>query len=210
MLLFRPFAVVTPTVDGDVLAALAGADQWFTISQLRQLIGTYSYNGIKKATLRLAEQGIVIAETVGTTRTYRLNRDHLAAPAVIEVAHLREAFLQRLRDTLATWSTPPVYSSLFGSAARGDMRADSDIDLFLVRPDILDLSVEAIDPWREETARLQTEATICTGNDTRLLEMSESEVSEGLASGDSVLDVVRREGTVLTGSPGFWRRMRRG
>ncbi|WP_268874360.1 hypothetical protein [Tersicoccus phoenicis] len=32
-----PLAVVTPTVDGDVLAVLARADSWFTVSGLHRL-----------------------------------------------------------------------------------------------------------------------------------------------------------------------------
>ncbi|WKK72696.1 hypothetical protein Q0F99_07165 [Rathayibacter oskolensis] len=40
-----PLSVITPTVDGDVLAVLARADQAFTISEIRSLVGGRSPRG---------------------------------------------------------------------------------------------------------------------------------------------------------------------
>ncbi len=42
MQLNKPFATVTPTLDGDVLAVLASADVTFTISQVQRILGTAS------------------------------------------------------------------------------------------------------------------------------------------------------------------------
>lgn len=208
MLLNRPFEVVTPTVDGDVLQVLAGAEARFTVGQLHDMIGTHSYNGVKKALLRLVQQGIVTAELSGTVRTYQLNREHLAAPAVLALASVRGVFLERLRATFGEWAQPPVFAALFGSAGRGDMRADSDIDLFLVRPDALDPELEA--GWHRDTDRLQRETTAWTGNDARVVEMSLTEVRAGLAADDPLLAAVRAEGRILHGESRFWRGVTRG
>jgi predicted nucleotidyltransferase len=210
MLLTHPLEVVTPTLDGDVLQVLSGADAAFTVGQLHDLIGAHSYNGVKKAILRLVEQGIVTAERVGTVTTYRLNRAHLAAAAVIELAGLRAMFLERLRDSLSQWSVPPAFAALFGSAARGDMHPSSDIDIFLVRTDRLDTASRKLRAWQADLEALQQDATAWTGNDTRVLEMTQHEVRAGLTSGDPILEEIRRDGLILLGTTGFWRSSARG
>ncbi len=210
MLLTHPLSVVTPTVDGDVLEVLARADSAFTPGQLHRLIGAHSASGVRKSLLRLVSEGIVSVDTVGNAHTYRLNRDHLAAPAIIELAGLRATFLERIREAMEGWPTPPAFAALFGSAARGEMHPGSDIDVFVVRPERLDTGPdEDWEAWHRDTDRLQRDATAWTGNDTRILEMSENEVRAGLRSGDPVLAAIRSEGLLLHGPSTFWRRMSR-
>jgi hypothetical protein len=59
-------------------------------------VPTRSIPGICNALLRLAEQGTVKMETVGRVLQFRLNRNHLAAPAIIALAQLQQAFIDRL------------------------------------------------------------------------------------------------------------------
>src|SRR5277367_265753 len=93
----RPLLVVTPTVDGDILAALARADAAFTGRGLHRLVGRHSADGVRRAAERLARQGVVDVTVVGPSKLYRLNRDHLAAAHIIAIANLREEFLDRVR-----------------------------------------------------------------------------------------------------------------
>jgi predicted nucleotidyltransferase len=205
--LSRPLSVVTPTVDADVLAALAHADKGFTPGELHRVIQAHSISGLRKSLLRLVEQGIVTSQAVGSARVYTFNRRHLAASAIIELAGLRERFLQHLRERIATWPFPPVYAALFGSAARGQMRPGSDIDLFVVRPEGIRRGEPAAARPRAETERvwdeailaLETEAAALTGNDVRILEMGEDEVSEGLQAEAKVLGDIQRDGIRLIG-----------
>jgi len=48
------------------------------------------------------------------------------------LANLRLELWNRFRKTLGAWNPKPVYGCVFGSAARGDGDAESDIDLLLV------------------------------------------------------------------------------
>ena len=215
MELGRPFAVITPTVDGDVLGVLAHADKPFTPGEVQRLGGAWSESGIRKALSRLAEQGIVRAEKVGPVTAYRLNRDHLAAGPLIELADLRRTFITRLRSKIASWQVTAPFAALFGSAARGGMRPTSDIDVFVVRPDdaLLSDADDAADDdagtlaatWGAQVSSLQHDASAWTGNDVRVLEMSRSEVRSGLEAGEQVLDDIRRDGIVLVGDHTFWR-----
>lgn len=193
----KPLAVITSTVDGDVLTALAGGDKAFTAGELHRLIAAHSESGIRKSLARLAGQGLVADERVANAHVYRLNRHHLAAPMVTALAQLRRAFLGHLSDRFASWGMPPVFAALFGSAARGDMRINSDIDVFVVRPD----SVEADDPtWSDGLHALAADASGWTGNDVRVLEMSKAEARSGVESGDALLEEIRRAGVPLYGS----------
>ncbi|MGH3658473.1 MAG: nucleotidyltransferase domain-containing protein [Micromonosporaceae bacterium] len=194
--LHHPLAVVTPTVDGDVLAVLAGADAAFTGREVHRLVGRYSEAGVRNVLGRLVEQGVVVVERVGPSYSYRLNRDHLAAPHIIALARLRAELLGRLRARLAAWDPPPVFAALFGSAARGDMVASSDIDVLIVRPD-------GIDPddgrWAAQRDALVADVTRWTGNDTRSLEYGDGEARRALRRGEPVLRAVREEGIPLAG-----------
>ena len=80
------------------------------------------------------------------------------------------------------------------------MRTDSDIDLLLIRPDVGDR-----DRWDELVAQLTADVTAWTGNDTRVLEFSESEV---LRSGgqEPVLRDVAAHGLTVAGTGDWLRR----
>src|ERR1700712_4849330 len=100
----HPFEVITPTLDGNVLDALAGADVWFTTGQLHLVIADRSVQGIRQTLARLVEQGTVDSDQVGQTRRYRLNREHLAAPAIAILANLRDQLLQRINQHIEGWT----------------------------------------------------------------------------------------------------------
>ena len=200
--LAHPLAVITPTVDGDVLAVLAGADAGFTGREVHRLVGRYSEAGVRNVLGRLVEQGIVLVERVGPSYRYRLNRDHLAAPHVVALARLRAELLERLRARFATWAPAPKFAALFGSAARGDMETGSDIDLLIVRPD-------PVDPddgrWTGQVDALSRDVSRWTGNDTRPLEYDESELRQALRRRAPVLDAIRNEGLPLSGPDEYLR-----
>lgn len=201
--LARPLAVITPTLDAEVLAVLAGADTEFTGRQVHQLLGKHSERGVRNTLQRLVEQGIATRRRVGPADLYRLNRDHLAAPHIEALAGLRAELLRRIREVLEAWAPAADYVALFGSAARGGMRPDSDIDLFVVRP----AAVHADDhTWQHQLELLTQQVTGWTGNDTRVLEMDATEVAEGLAEGGRVLRDIQTEGIALHGPRRYLRK----
>jgi predicted nucleotidyltransferase len=191
----RPFALVTPSLDGDVLAALAGADAEFTAPQVRGLVGAYSVEGIRKALQRLAEQGIVTTSRPSHAVLYRLNRDHLAAPLVLGLSQLRETLLARLSTVIQSWRPKAIVAALFGSAVTGRMHPDSDIDLFVVRPNNVDADDLA---WRRQVRELERLVVAWTGNDARVLEYAAGDLDDDLD--DPVIDDIRRSGVILAGA----------
>ena len=190
-----PLYAMTPTLDGDVLAVLARVDNGFTVPQLTALLPDCSREGIRKTLNRLVEGGLVSREAVGRTGLYRLNRQHLLAPAVIDIVNARERFIDRLRTLLQSWDPPPVFAALFGSAASGTMRPDSDIDVFLVRPDGVEDG-----SWSRQVGHLVTEASEWSGNDVRPLVFDLEHLFSSQDSEPVVRDILEA-GIPILGSP---------
>lgn len=194
----RPYAAVSPSLDGDVLVALSRTTRPLTGRRVAELVTYGSPDGVRKALDRLVDQGIVRREPAGRALMHTLNREHLATPAVDALATMRSDLLNRLRAAVSSWSPPAVHASLFGSAARGDGDADSDIDIFVVRPDRVDQD----DPrWREQRERLAADVLTWTGNHAALVESSGDQLIEMARSRMPILDSLRRDGITLGGTP---------
>lgn len=181
------------THDGDVLTALAGAEDRFTLSRLESLIPHRSREGLRQALRRLVDEGIVDRQVAGTTHTYSLNRQHLAAPSIIELASLQTRFVERLRETLQGWSPQPIFAAVFGSSARGTMTPTSDIDLILIHPDS-DTSA-----WEADVDALALSAQRWTGRPMNILVMAREEVRDARHE-EPVLQDIARDGLPVLGT----------
>jgi predicted nucleotidyltransferase len=189
----RPFATVTPTLDGDVLAVLAPHDVTFTTGQIHRVLNAYSEEGIRKVLARLVSQGVVRSERIGNAYAYRLNPAHLAAKPIVELARLFDTFLKRLEEKLGGWQYPPVYAAVFGSAVRGTMTSDSDVDLFLVSATG---TPEAV--WAQQVNEIASAVTAWTGNDARVVDYAEAELKS--ARTEPMVQEVLEHGLTVAGS----------
>jgi len=195
MRLNAPFATVTPTLDGDVLAVLASTDVAFTINQVQRILTTASGEGIRKVLNRLTAQGVLLHDQVGRTHTYRLNAEHLAARPIMALARLNATFHARLEQYLAEWGAMLQYGAVFGSAATGRMTLDSDIDVLLVRaPDADD------DVWDQQVSDLGSQITAWTGNDGRIVDYGSDEFRAAVRAGEPLLREVAEHGLTVAGT----------
>lgn len=202
----RPLTVITTSLDGDVLAVLAGAEDEFSGRRLHRVLGRGSEHGVRKAAERLVEQGIVHRRQAGQAKLYRLNRDHVAASYVEGLSSLRAQLVVRLREAVAGWNPRPHSSFLFGSVARGEAGPRSDLDLLVIRAEG---TPEEEPAWRDQLAALERNATAWTGNDARILEYGEIEMSDRAVR--QLLLQVLAEGIELHGSrQGLRRSIERG
>ena len=194
----RPYAAVAPGIHGDVLAVLAGTTAPLTGRQIARLAARGTSPSVSAALDRLVEQGLVHRQVAGRAYLHTLNRDHVAAPAVQALAGLRGELLRRLRDTLAQWNPAPVHASMFGSAARGDGDASSDIDLLVMRPKGVDAEGAA---WRDQVHALAESVLAWTGNHAGISEIAETDLATLRRKPPPVLKDVRAEGIDLAGVP---------
>ncbi|MGC8513194.1 MAG: nucleotidyltransferase domain-containing protein [Acidimicrobiales bacterium] len=195
----HPLAVVTPTLDGDVLGVLALADEAFTTGQLHRTLSRFSEDGIRKALARLRKQGIVVSEPAGNAYLYRFNRDHLAAEPIRALARLRETLLARIEECLESWKRPPLYAAVFGSMARATAGTTSDIDLLLVKDD--DVPDEL---WDAQLAKLADDISKWTGNDARPVTFSASELAR--RRGEPLFAEVLADGLTVCGQRSWLQR----
>lgn len=191
----KPFAAISPGVDADVLVVLAGSTKPRSGRELARRAGR-SNTGVQHVLDRLVEHGLVNREEVGRTFLYKLNRDHLLAPTVEQMAGVRAELVRRLRDAIDGWEVPPVHASLFGSAARGDGDASSDIDLLVVRP-------ADVDPddvrWRGQVDGLAGLVRRWTGNNAGIAEVSEGELPRLRKDRPPVVEEVSEDAVDLAG-----------
>ena len=191
----KPFAAISPGVDADVLVVLAGSTKPRSGRELARRAGRSS-TGVQHVLDRLVEHGLVSRDEVGRTFLYELNRDHLLAPTVEQMAGVSAELVRRLRDAIDAWEVPPVHASLFGSAARGDGDASSDIDLLVVRPADLDPD-DAL--WRGQADLLADLVRRWTGNNAGITEVSEGELPRLRKDRPPVVEEVSDDAVDLAG-----------
>jgi predicted nucleotidyltransferase len=145
----------------------------------------------------LTASGLVHLTYAGSARLYRLNRDHLAAPAVEQLASLRSLLWERMVVHTSMWEHRPDVLAVYGSTARGDGHTGSDIDVLLVRPDGI---THADSAWTNAATAFARAVESWTGNEVELLDRSHGELAAMASAGESLLDNIRRDGRFLIGS----------
>jgi hypothetical protein len=189
-------AVTGGSLEGEVLAVLAGTTKPLTGRHVARLARRGSDKGVRLALNRLAEQGIVDTLEAPPAVLYTLNRDHIAAAVALALVGLRGALLDRLRTTIGAWTVPATHASMFGSAARGDGDNNSDIDLFIVRPATVSPEEAA---WRAQLDSLGRDVTRWTGNHVGISEVGEEELTALAANRPPVLADLERDAITLAG-----------
>lgn len=193
MRLQHPFEVVTPSLDGGVLNVLAGADDWFAVNTINAMNPERSDEGIRKTLKRLVSVGIVEELSAGRAHLYRLNRDHLAAEPIVLLATLKQQFYSRLWKDMSDWDISPVFAAIFGSAARGQMSQESDVDLFVIQPD-----GSPAEQWDSQVHALTSQASRWIGAEVRPLLYTETEIRR-LGSTEHVFEFIVKEGIPVFG-----------
>lgn len=193
-----PYRAIAPTLDVSILVELSRHTEPISVPRLRERLGRGSDRGLRLALERLVRQGIVTEKRFGSLAVYALNEQHLAAPAVHSLADMRTRFLNQLRELIASWTIPPTHASLFGSAARRDGDASSDIDVLVVRP--ADVT-EDDSAWRNQLDDLEARIYAWTGNATQLAEIAEDDVAELRRRRPPIVDELARDAIDLAGVP---------
>lgn len=181
-----PISSVIPSLDGPVLAVLAGTDDAMSLAEIHRVADRGSKAGVRRVLMRLVDTGIVWQVPGG----YVLNRSHVAAPAIEALSALHGTLTERIRDTLDNWPGEVALAGLFGSASRRDGNEHSDIDLLIVSDsegldDLADTLAERIRDW--------------TGNQAHVVARSVGDLQRMRRAGEPVIDSWIRDLVVLRG-----------
>lgn len=193
----KPFTALSPSVDLDVLAVLAGSSTPRSGREIARRAGR-SKTGVQHVLDRLVDHGLVDCLHSGRAQLYSLNRDHLLAGTVEQMAGARMELIYRLRDQIGSWELPAAHASLFGSTARGDGDVHSDVDILIVRP--MDISTDD-ETWRKQIDDLADSVRQWTGNHAGIAEVSAADMRNQYSKRPPVLEQVRRDAIDLAGEP---------
>jgi predicted nucleotidyltransferase len=180
-----PLRSVVPTLDGPVAAVLASTTAPLSLAEVHRRAGGGSKSGIRRVLLRLMAEGLVHEVPGG----YVLNRNHLAAPAVELLANLHGELIARIRRAVEAWSPSPRLVGLFGSAARRDGDATSDIDLVVISDE------ESV----EEVEHLRQHIEGWTGNNAQIIAVTSADLRRLRRANESIVTAWDRELVVIYG-----------
>ena len=197
--LSNPAATVTAPLTGRVLETLSGTTLPLSGREIQRITGFGSVAGVWKVLARLEQQGVVLADHRLRLTHYVANREHLAWPAIESLVGLRSALFERIRSEIQAWTIPPIHASVFGSAARRDADAESDIDLLLVHEDSL-ASIH-LETWGHQLARLREHVRTGTGNNCQTLAISRKRFHEHVTANDPIVKDWERDSVLIAGEP---------
>lgn len=194
----RPVEAVIPGAVGRLLAALARVEAELPISTLANIagVGRTRASGI---VAELSGLGVVERREIGRTVLVSLTRDSAAGELIDRLAHLDSEVIARLR-TLADQIEPvPESLMIFGSFARGEADADSDLDVLAIRP-----TTANPDKWAASLSSFAQQAQALAGSPVQLLEYDLENLRRKAGSrakeGREFWREVRRDAIVLVGS----------
>ena len=191
----RPIEAVVPGAQGRVLAVLVETTAELNLRTIAQLAGI-SQAQASRLLPDLVALGIVERREVPPASLFRLVPDHVASRALVALARPTETVVHEMGRLAAALPRPPVSVIAFGSFARREADADSDIDVVVVRPDDVD---EADDAWSASLEAWRGDVRRITGNQVEVLEVSVAEAATKLAGRSQLWADVRRDGLVIHG-----------
>jgi len=188
-------SAVVPSLDGAVFAVLAGTTRPLTGREVARLARRGSRSGVQRVLNRLDGHGLVTVTNAGPAHLYTLNREHVAAPAVLALQDLRGQLFSRTLRALADWDPAPRAAAVFGSAARGDGGLESDIDLLVIRPaDVRDDDLR----WADQVDALAQDVRRWSGNAASIIQVTSDEMVAMVESGEPVAEELRLDKVDLT------------
>jgi predicted nucleotidyltransferase len=193
----RPVEELIPGVQGRVLGVLSRTEMEMTIRTVANLAGA-SPQQASVVVAHLVELGIVIRREAGSSALVRLERENEAARLVLALARLDKSAMARLDEAARRIEPVPASLTIFGSFARGEAVASSDLDVLVVRPE----GVVAEDhDWIDALGRWEVAARKIVGNPVNLLVVSFHELPALLRRRSGPWHAIVHEGIPLIGAP---------
>lgn len=191
----RPVEAIVPGVQGRVLTVLAETTAELNLRTIAQLAGV-SQAQASRLLPDLVALGVVERREVPPASLFRLVPEHVASQALLTLVRSTDTVLDEMGRMAGALPHPPVSVIVFGSFARREADADSDIDAVVVRPAEVG---EDDDAWSASLEAWQRELRRLTGNSVEVLEVSAREAATRLAGRAQVWADIRRDGRVVHG-----------
>jgi Nucleotidyltransferase domain/IclR helix-turn-helix domain len=193
----RPVEAVIPGVQGRILAVLAETTAPLNLRTIARL-AEVSPAQASRVLPELVVLGLVARREAPPSALFTLVAENVAARAVRALSGSREAVLEELGSLVRIIDPSPISAVVFGSFARGEADAASDLDLVLVRPAGVG---EDDEPWVSTAEAWRTAVRRLTGNTVQVLDVDEAQVARRLRRPTSVWADVVRDGVTVYGLP---------
>jgi predicted nucleotidyltransferase len=194
----QPVEAVIPGATGRLLAALAKVEAELPVSTLASVagVGRTRASGIIG---ELSALGIVERREIGRTVLVSLARHSAAGELIDRLAHLGAEVTARLRSLATELEPAPATLLVFGSFARGEADAHSDLDVLAVRSPAANP-----DKWAAALSVFAEQAHDLAGSPIQLLDYDLDELRRKAGPkarvGRDFWNAVRRDAIVLAGS----------
>ncbi len=190
----HPVEAVIPGAQGRVLAVLLNSTGDLNVRNIARIAGV-SVAQASRVLPGLVDLGLVERREVPPSSLFRLVPEHIASKSLLALANARRGVFAELGLLAELVHPQPTSTIAFGSVARGDSEAESDLDLVIVRPgELLDEN-----QWAESLEKFRISSQRACGNRVELLEVEAREIAARLAAQAGVWNDVRREGIVVFG-----------
>nr|WP_298132767.1 nucleotidyltransferase domain-containing protein [uncultured Pseudoxanthomonas sp.] len=142
------------TTQQRVLACLFGEPgRSYAVNELIQATGAGS-GAVQRELARLAGSGLLTVEHVGNQKRYRANPDAPIHDELVSIVRKTFGLAEPLREALAPLADRIHAAFLYGSVAKGNDTARSDIDLMVIADDLAYAEVMlALHPVAERLGR---------------------------------------------------------
>jgi predicted nucleotidyltransferase len=129
---------------GRILAALYGApDEAFFVRQLARRVDV-SVGSVQRELVTLADAGLLVRSQTGNQVFFRANRDHPVFAELHALLAKTAGIFSQLSEALAPLANEIEFALVYGSFARGEETAGSDVDLMVVGKATLDELLERL------------------------------------------------------------------
>jgi predicted nucleotidyltransferase len=147
-------------------------DSSYHVRELARLTGT-TPGTLHKELARLAEVGLLLRERQGNQVRYRANRECPVFPELAGLFRKTTGLVGVLAEVLRPLQPAPDLALVFGSLARGDENARSDVDLLLIADCTFGAAVKALHPAQEILQREINPVLYTTAEFSRRVEARE-------------------------------------
>src|SRR6266702_1027435 len=138
---------------GHVLALLYGTpDRSFFVRQIARQIGT-SLGSVQRELETLSEFGLIDRSTVGRQVFYQANSNHPVFPELHSLFAKTAGIFHLLRSSVAPLEKQTSFAFVYGSMARGEEQAGSDVDLMVIGEVTLDEILTHLAPAERDLGR---------------------------------------------------------
>ncbi len=131
---------------GRILATLFGTpDQAFFVRQIARQVDV-SVGAVQRELMNLADAGLISRTQTGNQVFYRANRDHPTFPELHGLLAKTAGVFYQVTQALGPLAKAIQYAFVYGSFARGEENAKSDVDLMVIGQVTLDELLEHLTP----------------------------------------------------------------